>query len=76
MHYFHNICGKEIGNAASPQNFVGVHMYLCAFRNTSNRSKHLMVDGCLSEQVNVVSRVQQGSIFYPLLFLLCTSELF
>ena len=35
-----------------------------------------MVDGCRSELVNVVSRMQQKSVLGPLLFLLYTSELF
>ena len=42
----------------------------------SNRSKHVMVDGCLSKLVNVVSGVPQGSVLGSLLFLLYTSELF
>ena len=42
----------------------------------SNRSQHVMVDGCRSKLVNVVSRVPQVSVFVPLLFLLYTSELF
>ena len=32
----------------------------------SNRSQHVMVDGCMSKLVNVVSGVPQGSVFGPL----------
>ena len=42
----------------------------------SNRSQHVMVDGCRSKLVNVVSGVPQGNVFRQLLFLLYTSELF
>ena len=42
----------------------------------SNRSLQVMVDGCLSKLVNVVSGVPQGSVLGRLLFLLHTSELF
>ena len=42
----------------------------------SNRSQHVMVDGCRSKLVNVVSGVPQGRVLGPLLFLLYTSELF
>ena len=42
----------------------------------SNRSQHVMVDGCRSILVNVVSGVPQSSVLGSLLFLLYTSELF
>ena len=42
----------------------------------SNRSQYVLVDGCRSKMVNVVSGVPQGGILGTLLFLLYTSELF
>ena len=42
----------------------------------SNRSQHVMVDGCRSKLVNIVSVVSQGSVLGRLLFLLYTSEFF
>ena len=42
----------------------------------SDRSQHVMVHGCRSKLVNVVSEVPQDSVLGPLLFLLYTWELF
>ena len=42
----------------------------------SNRSQQVMVDGCRSKLVNVVSGVPQGTVLGTLLFLLYTTELF
>ena len=42
----------------------------------SNRSHHVMVDGCRSKLVDVVSGMPQGSAFGLLFFFLYTSELF
>ena len=42
----------------------------------SNRSQHVMVYGCRSKLLDVVSRVPQGRVLGLLLFLLYTSEFF
>ena len=41
----------------------------------ANRSQHVMVDGCRSKLVNIISGVPQGSVLGLSLFLLYTSEL-
>ena len=40
----------------------------------SNRSQYVLVDGCRSKLVNVVSGVPQGSVLGPQLFLLITTD--
>ena len=42
----------------------------------SNRSQHVLVDGCWSKLVDVASGVPHGSVLGPLLILLYTSEIF
>ena len=42
----------------------------------SNRPQHVMVDGCRSKLVDVVSGVPQGSVLSPILFLLYTRSIF
>ena len=51
------------------------HAYTLAC-DLSNRSQHVMVDGCQSKLVDVVSGVPHGSVLCPLLFRLYTPELF
>ena len=41
---------------------------------TQSISQHIMVGGCQSKLVNLVTGVLQGSLFGPLLFLLYTLE--
>ena len=42
----------------------------------SNRSQHVMVDGCWSKLVNIVSGVPQDGLMGPLLLILYTSKHF
>ena len=42
----------------------------------SNRTQYVVVDGCRSKLVNVVTGVPRGSVLGPQLFLLYTAELF
>ena len=62
----HKLCSVGIGGSVLP--------ILTQF--LSNRSQQVMVDGCRSKLVNVVSGVPQGSVLGPLLFLVYTSEPF
>ena len=57
---------------------VGIGGYVLSILTQflSNRSQQVMVNGCRSKLVNVVSGLPQGSVLGQLLFLLYTSELF
>ena len=55
---------------------VGGSVFSILIQFLSNRSQQVMVDGCRSKLINVVSGVPQGSVLSPLLFLMNTSELF
>ena len=66
MGILYKLCSVGIGGSVS---FI-----LTPF--LSNRSQHIMVDGCRSKLVNIVSGVPQGCVLGPLLFLLYTSEIF
>ena len=55
---------------------IGGSMLSVLTQFLSNRSQHILVDGCRSKLVKVVSGAQQGSVLCQLFFLLYTSELF
>ena len=55
---------------------IGGSLWSILTQFLSNRSQHVMVDGCRSKLADVVAGVMQGSILHPLLFLLYTLELF
>ena len=55
---------------------IGGSVFSVLTQFLSNGSQYVLVDGCRSKLVNVVSEVPQGSVSCPLLFLLYTSELF
>ena len=54
---------------------VGGYVLSILTQFLSNRSQHVMVDGCRSKLVNVVLIVPQGSVLGPLLFF-CTLRSF
>ena len=55
---------------------VGGSVLSVLTRFLSNRSQYVVVDGCRSKLVNVVSGVPRGSVLGPQLFLLHNTELF
>ena len=55
---------------------IGGYVFSILTQFLSNRSQHVMVDGCRSKLVNVVSGVLQDSVLSPLLFHLYTWDLF
>ena len=55
---------------------IGGSVFSVLTQFLSNRSQFVLVDGCRSKLVNVVSGVPRSSVLGPLLFLLHTSELF
>ena len=55
---------------------VGVAVLSVLSQFLSNRSEYVIVDGCRSKMVNVVSGVRQERVLGPQLFLLYTAELF
>ena len=55
---------------------VGISVLSVLRQFLSNRSQYVVVDGCRSKLVNVVSGVPQESVLGPQSFLLYTAELF
>ena len=55
---------------------IGGSVLFVLMQFLSNRSHYVLVDGCRSTLVNVVSGVPHGGVLGPMLFLLYTSELF
>ena len=55
---------------------IGSSVFSVLTQFLSTRSQFVLVDGCRSKRVNVVSGVPQGSVLGSLLFLLYTLELF
>ena len=55
---------------------VSIWVSVSDYQFLSNRLHYVMVEGCWSKLVNVISGVSQDSVLGPLFFLLCTSEFF
>ena len=72
---FDRVYHQGILNWLCPVDIGGSALFILT-QFQSNRSQHVMVDGCHSKLVDVDSSVPQGSVLGSLLFLLYTLEFF